>query len=109
MREIPIPRYLVKCLQDMRKEESEFVLTGRDSCTEPRNVQKRLKTILKHCEMHDCNFHAMRHGFATACLEKGIDCKTVSSILGHASTRTTMDIYVHTSLQQKQNCIDAIP
>ena len=109
MREIPIPRYLVKCLQDMRKEESEFVLTGRDSCTEPRNVQKRFKTILKHCEMHDCNFHAMRHGFATACLEKGIDCKTVSSILGHASTRTTMDFYVHTSLQQKQNCIDAIP
>lgn len=71
-------------------------------------MQKKFKTILKHCEMPDCNFHAMRHGFATACLEKGIDCKTVSAILGHASTRTTMDIYVHTSLRQKQDCIDAI-
>ena len=108
IREIPIPRYLVSSLKAIRKGDSYYFLTGMDICTEPRNVQKKFKTILKHCEMPDCNFHALRHGFATACLEKGIDCKTVSSILGHASTHTTMDIYMHTSLQQKQECIDAI-
>ena len=58
--------------------------------------------------MKDYNFHAMRHGFATACLENGVDCKTVSSILGHASIRTTMDFYLHTSMRQKQSCIDSI-
>lgn len=108
MREIPIPCYLVEPLQKMRREKNQYVLTGREICTEPRNVQKKFKTILKHCDMQDCNFHALRHGFATACLEKGIDCKTVSSILGHASTRTTMDFYVHTSMRQKQDCIDAV-
>ncbi len=108
MREVPIPQYLVNSLKAIRKEADNYFLTGLDACTEPRNVQKKFKTILKHCEMPDCNFHAMRHGFATACLEKGIDCKTVSTILGHASVRTTMDIYVHTSLKQKQECIDAI-
>lgn len=107
-RVIPIPEYLIDALRRMRKEDDYYLLTGRDTCTEPRNVQKRFKTILKHCQMQDCNFHAMRHGFATACLESGIDCKTVSSILGHASTRTTMDFYVHTSLQQKKNCINSI-
>lgn len=107
-REIPIPGYLIEALQNLRKGDDQYLLTGRSTCTEPRNVQKKFKTILKRCEMQDCNFHAMRHGFATACLEKGVDCKTVSSILGHASIRTTMDFYLHTSMRQKQNCIDCI-
>lgn len=107
-REIPIPAYLLTPLRRMRKADDFYVLTGKSSCTEPRNVQKRFKTILKRCEMEDCNFHAMRHGFATACLEKGVDCKTVSAILGHASIRTTMDFYVHTSMRQKTDCINGI-
>ncbi len=107
-REIPIPQYLADILRAMRKDGEFYLLTGSTVCTEPRNVQKRFKTILRHCKMQDCNFHAMRHGFATACLEQGIDCKTVSSILGHASTRTTMDFYAHTSLRQKENCINMI-
>lgn len=108
VREIPIPQYLIEPLQTMRQGKEQYLLTGSENCTEPRNVQKKFKTVLRHCGMRDCNFHAMRHGFATACLEKGIDCKTVSAILGHASTRTTMEIYVHTSLRQKQDCIDSV-
>ncbi len=107
-REIPIPGYLIDSLKSMRKADDLYLLTGKNTCTEPRNVQKKFKTILRRCEMQDCNFHAMRHGFATACLEKGVDCKTVSSILGHASIRTTMDFYLHTSMRQKQNCIDSL-
>lgn len=107
-REIPIPGYLVEPLKRMRKDAELYLLTGQTACMEPRNVQKRFKTVLRHCALGDCNFHAMRHGFATACLEKGIDCKTVSSILGHASTRTTMDFYVHTSMRQKADCINSI-
>ena len=107
-REIPIPDFLITPLKRMRKGDNLYVLTGKDTCTEPRNVQKRVKTLLKRCQMEDCNFHAMRHGFATACLEKGVDCKTVSSILGHASIRTTMDFYVHTSMRQKTDCINGI-
>lgn len=107
-REIPIPQYLIEALESMKKEDYLYVLTGKETCTEPRNVQKKFKTILKHCQMQDYNFHALRHGFATACLENRIDCKTVSSILGHASTRTTLDYYAHTSMLQKENCINAI-
>lgn len=107
-REIPIPRYLLTPLKNMRKAENTYLLTGKENCTEPRNVQKKFKTILRDCEMQDFNFHALRHGFATACLENGVDCKTVSSILGHSSTHITMDFYVHSSMRQKQNCIDGI-
>lgn len=41
--------------------------------------------------------HMLRHDFATQALEQGTDLKTLSGILGHASVRTTADIYVHQS------------
>lgn len=45
--------------------------------------------------------HQIRHGYATALYESGIDPKTAQVLLGHAQLSTTMDIYTHV-------CADAI-
>jgi len=39
--------------------------------------------------------HQIRHGYATALFEAGIDPKTAQVLLGHAQLSTTMDIYTH--------------
>ena len=39
--------------------------------------------------------HQIRHGYATALFESGIDPKTAQALLGHAQLSTTMDIYTH--------------
>lgn len=39
--------------------------------------------------------HQIRHGYATALFENGIDAKTAQTLLGHAQLSTTMDIYTH--------------
>lgn len=39
--------------------------------------------------------HQIRHGYATALFESGIDAKTAQALLGHAQLSTTMDIYTH--------------
>lgn len=39
--------------------------------------------------------HQIRHGYATALFEAGIDPKTAQTLLGHAQLSTTMDIYTH--------------
>lgn len=39
--------------------------------------------------------HQIRHGYATALLESGVDPKTAQILLGHAQLSTTMDIYTH--------------
>ena len=55
-----------------------------------------------------CTFHALRHTFATACVEKGFDVKSLSEILGHASVSTTLSIYVHPSLRAKKRQMDLL-
>jgi len=39
--------------------------------------------------------HQIRHGYATALFENGIDPKTAQTLLGYAQLSTTMDIYTH--------------
>ncbi len=39
--------------------------------------------------------HALRHTFATRCIERGVKPKALQKILGHSNLATTMDTYVH--------------
>ena len=44
--------------------------------------------------------HSMRHNYASMCWESGLDPYTTMRLMGHASIKTTMDIYTH--LNDKQ-------
>ena len=52
--------------------------------------------------MEEITFHTLRHTFATRCVENGFDAKSLSEILGHANVNTTLQRYVHPSLEQKK-------
>lgn len=39
--------------------------------------------------------HTLRHTFATRCIERGMNPKTVQVILGHSSVNITMNLYCH--------------
>ena len=41
--------------------------------------------------------HALRHNFITMCWEHGLDPYETMKLVGHASIKTTMDIYTHLS------------
>jgi len=43
--------------------------------------------------------HATRHTFATNCLRRGISLLAVSRMLGHASIKTTADLYAHLAVE----------
>ena len=45
---------------------------------------------------------SFRHTFATRCIESGIQPKTLQKYLGHATLQMTMDLYVHTTDEHKQ-------
>lgn len=41
--------------------------------------------------------HALRHNYITMCWEHGLDAYETMKLVGHASIKTTMDIYTHLS------------
>ncbi len=55
--------------------------------------------LKKFCEQEGIPFrgiHSFRHAFATEMITSGqVDIKTVSAILGHSQTSTTLNIYAH--------------
>jgi integrase len=71
-------------------------------------MENQFKAAAKSCEITDVNFHALRHTFATRCVELGFDIKSLSEILGHASVNITLNRYVHPSMELKQKNMDML-
>lgn len=108
-RNIPLPQFLIDAIKPFEGETNEYVLSGDcKTIVEPRTMQYRFKAYLKKADVEYTNFHALRHTFATRCVEAGFDVKTLSEILGHSSVKITLDKYVHSSMQLKRKNMEKL-
>ena len=107
IRQIPIPNILIEFLTSSTNT-SFYVLTNSHKYVEPRTVQNHFKSAISNCKIADANFHALRHTFATRCIEVGFDIKSLSEILGHANVNITLDRYVHPSMDLKKTNMDKL-
>jgi len=74
----------------------------------PRTYEYRFHRVLDRCGLPSINYHALRHTFATRCIELGVDVKTLSEILGHANVSTTLNTYVHSSMERKREQLEKL-
>lgn len=108
IRIIPIPCFLLKILKEHCKRDNDYVITGSHSYMEPRGYYRKYKRILSYCQLEQFNYHALRHTFATRCVENNFDVKSLSEILGHADVSTTLQRYVHPSLSLKRSYMNKL-
>lgn len=61
----------------------------------PRNLLRDFKRLLAKAGLPERRFHDLRHTTASLLLANNIPVVTVSKILGHANTSTTLNTYSH--------------
>lgn len=110
IREIPIPDFILSALKQLsiNTQPSHFLVTGSNKFIETRSYFNRYKKILCKANLEEYNFHALRHTFATRCIENGCDPKTLSEILGHSNVQITLERYVHPNYENKVKMMNQI-
>lgn len=106
-RVIPMPAFL-SALAEPFRGTGTVLKTVRGKPVEPRVMQMTFAKYIEACGLPSTNFHALRHTFATRCVEAGFDLKSLSEILGHTDVKTTLNRYVHSSFELKQKNMELL-
>ena len=105
-REIPLPAFLVRLLQSTYKKEEpaadHFIFGKGCRPSEPRVLQNRLTRLARLAGLEKVHFHTLRHTFATRFLERQPDLQMLKELLGHSSSKITLDWYGHSTEQHKR-------
>lgn len=105
IRKVYIPLFVVALLKKYKDKTDKYILSGKTKPTEPRALQYRFKRILSKTKIRELSFHSLRHTYATLCIEKGMDIKTLSELLGHSDVKITLNTYVHSSDSLKKKYV----
>ena len=106
VRTLILPPTVLKVMREYKaKVDSRWMFPSpkkEDSPMRPSSIHLRLHRILDHAGCERVRFHDLRHTFATNALAYGMDIKTLSTILGHVSSATTLNTYSHVTDEMRQ-------
>ena len=110
MEDILLPPDVVAPLAELKKQtKGEWMFPSPVKEGEQRNptaVYPRFQLILECSHCKKVRFHDLQHTFAAMALENGMDIKTLSVMIGHISSETTLNIYSHiTDTMQQQAAV----
>ena len=112
IRTIKLPEAVLNVLKKLKeKTNSRWMFLSPVVDDVPRNpntLQKKIRKVLERADCKRIRFHDLRHTFATTALANGMDIKTLSSIIGHVSSSTTLDIYLHSTYKMQKEAARSI-
>lgn len=86
--------------------DDDYVFRDKDgNRLKTSNVGQALRRILERLGIKGIAFRELRHSFGTYMLMKGVDLKTLSELMGHATTATT-EVYVHLTKEHLKKAIN---
>lgn len=109
IRDIPISSSLLPVLEKVQAlSSSSYVISETPDFISPRTYEYRYHKLLNESGVTSINYHALRHTFATRCIEAGVDVKSLSEILGHSNVGITLNTYVHSSMELKRSQLEKL-
>ncbi len=73
-----------------------------------RNVLRTWDRIVEDAGVEHRGFHHLRHTYGTALAERGVHERVAQELLGHADSRTTREIYTHTTSRMLDTAVSAV-
>ena len=111
-RKILLPSTTAERLAERKKHSySQWIFPNPlrpEAPLDPSAAYRQMKKILAEAGLPELRFHDLRHTFATASLEHGMHVKTLSTIIGHVSSATTLNTYTHITDAMRQSAADKI-
>ncbi len=109
LRDIPVNSRLLAILVKAKENScSDYVISDKSTFLSPRTYEYRYHKFLQNNGITDTNFHVLRHTFSTRCVEADVDIKSLSEMLGHSNVSTTLNIYVHSSMELKRSHLEKL-
>lgn len=117
------PAEVMSILKQVRRQQGEWRLKAGKKWTNEEKfvftdeygnhlsmymVYKNFKRIVNSMELAEVRFHDLRHTYATLSIQQGMDYKTLSHNMGHATVAFTMDIYGHVTDEMMQAGADKL-
>jgi integrase len=72
----------------------------------PHRLNRLFDTATRKAGLPRIRLHDLRHSYASAGLEAGVDLKVMQERLGHSPIATTADLYVHVPPHVDQEAAD---
>lgn len=74
----------------------------------PLAANRKMKQLLPKAGLPNICFHDLWYTFANTALANGMDVKTLSALMGHISSETTLNIYTHITDNMQRSAVNKI-
>ncbi|HEY1882377.1 MAG TPA: site-specific integrase [Candidatus Cybelea sp.] len=113
-RRVDLSKEAVKLLRDHLKRQRAndlglvFASKNGTPIDGPNLLRRVLRPLLKEAGLPPVDFHSLRHTVTTQLAQAGTPLKTLQALLGHASSKTTIDVYSHHAPSEGRAAADLI-
>lgn len=96
---------LLRLYKKPHEADKPIVSLDGKNYIKPNSVRWHLKKLIKQANLPYVDIHSMRHYVATMLKEASVSDVDIQKILGHASVKTTIECYQHSTINAKRQAL----